>query len=89
MKTTEGRIRAGRIRLENDKNFDNLKSNMALLYNKGHNLLTSAFPQKHVKLIKFPYCPYCNPSHLGLASRAVSQVGQNKMLQRNKNYCPS
>ena len=26
--------------------FVNLKSNLALLYNKGHNLLTSAFPQK-------------------------------------------
>ena len=24
-----------------------LKSNLALLYNKGHNLLTSAFPSKH------------------------------------------
>ena len=32
----------------------NLKSNSALLYNKDHNLLTSAFPPKHVKLIKFP-----------------------------------
>ena len=27
---------------------------MALLYNKGHNFLTSAFPQKYVRLIKFP-----------------------------------
>ena len=26
--------------------FVNLKSNLALLYNKGHNLLTPAFPQK-------------------------------------------
>ena len=26
--------------------FVNLKSNLALLYNKGHNLLTSAFPPK-------------------------------------------
>ena len=31
-----------------------LMSNSALLYNKDHNLLTSAFPPKHVKLIKFP-----------------------------------
>ena len=36
------------------KYFVNLKSNRALLYNKGHNLLTSAFPPKLVKLIKFP-----------------------------------
>ena len=35
------------------KYFVNLKSNSALLYNKSHNLLTSAFPQKNVKLIKF------------------------------------
>ena len=35
------------------KVFVNLKSNSAILYNKGHNLLTSAFPQKHVKLAKF------------------------------------
>ena len=34
-------------------NFVNLKSNLALLYNKGHNLLTSALP-KNVKLIEFP-----------------------------------
>ena len=34
--------------------FVNLKSNSALLYIKGHNLLTSAFPPKNVKLIKFP-----------------------------------
>ena len=34
--------------------FVNLKSNSALLYNKGHNLLTSAFPPKLVKSIKFP-----------------------------------
>ena len=33
--------------------FVNLKSNSVPLYNKGHNLLTSAFPQKNVKLIKF------------------------------------
>ena len=40
---------------ENDeKCFVNLKSISALLYNKGHNLLTRAFPQKPVKLIKFP-----------------------------------
>ena len=30
-------------------NFVNLKSNSALLYNKGHNLLTSAFPPNNVK----------------------------------------
>ena len=35
------------------KHFVNLKSNSALSYNKGHNLLTSAFPQKLFKLIKF------------------------------------
>ena len=34
-------------------NFVNLKSNSALLYNKGHNLLPSAFPPKDVKLINF------------------------------------
>ena len=28
-----------------NKHFVNLKSNSALLYNKGHNLLTSAFPK--------------------------------------------
>ena len=36
------------------KNFVNLKSNSAFLYNKGYNLLTSFSPPKHVKLIKFP-----------------------------------
>ena len=36
------------------KYFVNLKSNSALLYNKGHNLLASAFTPKLVKLIKFP-----------------------------------
>ena len=35
--------------------FVNLKSNSALLYNKGHNELTSAFPPKSVKLIKFSF----------------------------------
>ena len=30
-------------------NFVNLKSNSALLYNEGHNLLTSAFPQNMLK----------------------------------------
>ena len=30
-----------------------------------------------------------NPSYFGLESRAVNQVRQNKVLQRNKNYCPS
>ena len=34
--------------------FVNIKSNSALLYKKGHNLLTSAFPQKNVTLIKVP-----------------------------------
>ena len=29
------------------------------------------------------YCPACNPS-----CRALSQVWQNKVLQRNENYCP-
>ena len=29
------------------KHFVDLKSNSALFYNKGHNLLTSAFPQKN------------------------------------------
>ena len=33
--------------------FVNLKSNLALLYNKGHNLLTSAFPPNNVKIFKF------------------------------------
>ena len=28
--------------------FVNLKSNLAFLYNKGHNFLTSAFPQTNV-----------------------------------------
>ena len=35
------------------------------------------------------YSPYCNPSYLRLAIRAVSQVGQNKLPQTNKNYCPA
>ena len=30
--------------------FVNLKSNSTLLYNKGHNLLTSALPTKHTQL---------------------------------------
>ena len=34
--------------------FVNLKSNSALLNNKSDNLLASTFPQKDVKLIKFP-----------------------------------
>ena len=39
----------------NDKKvFVNHKSNSALLYNKGYNLLTSAFPPKLVQLKKFP-----------------------------------
>ena len=43
------------FRLQKTKNFFfNLKSNSALLSTKGHNLLTSAFPQKNVKLVKFP-----------------------------------
>ena len=36
------------------KYFVNLKSNSTLLYNKGHNLLTSAFPPNLAKFIKFP-----------------------------------
>ena len=51
------------------KSFVNLKSNSALLYNKGHNLLTSAFPPKNVRLIKFPlksfYRPHCLPPTAG------------------------
>ena len=35
------------------KYFVNLKSNLALLYNEGPNLLASAFSPKNVKLIKF------------------------------------
>ena len=42
------------LTLKQENIFVNLKSNSALLYNKGHNLLTSAFPPKHVKIIKFP-----------------------------------
>ena len=34
--------------------FVNLKSNLAILNNKSHNLLTSAFHPKNVKLINFP-----------------------------------
>ena len=34
--------------------FVNLKSNLALLFNKGHNLLTIAFPQKFFKFNEFP-----------------------------------
>ena len=36
-------------------NFVILKSNSALLYNRSHNLLASAFPPKNVKLIKFQF----------------------------------
>ena len=36
------------------KYFVHLKSNSALFYIKGHNLLTSAFPPKNVEILKFP-----------------------------------
>ena len=31
---------------------------------------------------------YCRPRKFGLASRVVIQVGQNKILPREKNYSP-
>ena len=51
--------------------FVNLKSNSTLLYNKGHNLLTSALPPKHVKLIKFHWKVQYFPSKriISLSSR--------------------
>ena len=63
--------------------FVNLKSNSALLCNKGHNLLTSVFPQKLVKLIKFPftqviyYCLTATSLKGGLLS--LSQASCTKM----------
>ena len=36
------------------QHFVDLKSKSALLYTDSHNLLTSAFPQKNVRLIQFP-----------------------------------
>ena len=40
------------------KHFVNLKSNSALLNNKGHKLLTSPFPPKKIKIFKFPFRRY-------------------------------
>ena len=37
------------------KVFVNLKSNLALKSNKGHNLLKIVFPSNNVKLFMFPY----------------------------------
>ena len=53
--------------------FVNLKSNLALLYKKGHNLLFYEI-ETFMMLHKYSQMEY---------------VGQNKVLQRNKNYCPS
>ena len=52
-----------------------LKWNVAPLIRRGSNF------------ISLQHCPYYNPSYLGLASGAVSRVGQNKVLLRKKNYC--
>ena len=56
--------------------FVNLKSNSAFLYNKGHNLLTSAFPQKLVKLIKFPF----------IAQIASLQRREGKQAMQDKTF---
>ena len=127
------------------QNFVDLRSNLALLYNKGHNFWKSVLTWKFRKTEYFPtkiilslssrtckfsswtcklyfppwihfieyytalisiravifislqqfilpystYWPYCNPLYLRLSSRTVSQVGKNKVVQRNKNYFPS
>ena len=43
---------------------------------------------QHLILPYLTYCPACKPEVRGISIRAVSQVGQNKVLLRNKNYCP-
>ena len=44
---------------------------------------------QHFILPYLTYCPACKqPEVRGIAIRAVSQVGQNKVLLRNTNYCP-
>ena len=43
---------------------------------------------QHFILPYLTYCPACKPEVQGIAIRAVSQVVQNKVLVRNKNYCP-
>ena len=44
---------------------------------------------QHFILPYLTYYPACKPKEQGIAIRAVSQVGQNKVLLRNKNYCPN
>ena len=43
---------------------------------------------QHFIFPSLTYCPACKPKIRGIAIRAVSQVRQNKVLLRNKNYCP-
>ena len=40
---------------------------------------------QHFILPYLTYCPTSKPEVQGIAKRAVSRVGQNKVLQRNKN----
>ena len=45
---------------------------------------------QHFILPFLTYCPACKPEVEGIAAtRAVSQVGQNKVLLGNENYCPN
>ena len=47
-------------------------------------------PLQHYKYFALlDLLPLLPPSYVGLASRAVSQAGQNKVLQRTQNYCPA
>ena len=42
----------------------------------------------HFILPNLTHCPACKPEVRGIAKREVGQVGHNKVLLRNKNYCP-